>query len=118
MKPKWHASWRVASEGERGCSKFVRMRGGDEVVLEGMASGDLIMVVEDGGGCGKELGIKEGRAEDAARREGGREEGVLTHEESSGGGGGAWSAAALREEGRTDHAFGSVGWTLAVIRWR
>ena len=66
------------------------MRGGDEVVLEGMASGDLRMVVEDEGGCGKELGEgKEGRAEDAARREGGREGGILTHEESRGGGGGA-----------------------------
>ena len=100
MKPKWHASWRVASEGERGCSKFVRMRGGDEVVLEGMASGDLIMVVEDGGGCDKELGeIQEGRVEDAARREGGREEGILTHEESRGGGGGALERCRLARGG-------------------
>jgi len=99
VKPNWHASWRVASEGERGCSKFVRMRGGDGVVLEGMASGDLIMVVEDGGGCGKEIGRKEGRAVDAARREGGREEGILTHEESRGGGGGALERCRLARGG-------------------
>ena len=33
--------------------------------------------------------MKEGVAEDAAIREGGRERGMLTHEESRGGGGGA-----------------------------
>ena len=33
--------------------------------------------------------MKEGGAEDAAIREGGRERGMLTHEESRGGGGGA-----------------------------
>jgi len=30
---------------------------------------------------------------------------------------GAWIAAAVCEAGRTDHAFGSVGETLVMIRW-
>ena len=41
-------------------------------------------------GCSRWLeALKEGGAEDAAIREGGRERGMLTHEESRGGGGGA-----------------------------
>ena len=44
----------MASEGGRGCSEFARMRGGDGVGLEEMASGGWrIMVVEDEGGCGR-----------------------------------------------------------------
>ena len=52
----------MVSEGERGCNKLGKMRGGDEVVVEAMSSGSLRMVVEDeGGGCGRELGeMKEG----------------------------------------------------------
>jgi len=48
-------SWGVVSEGERGCNKRGKMRGGgDEVVVEAMSSGSLRMVVEDeGGGCGR-----------------------------------------------------------------
>ena len=41
-------------------------------------------------GCSRWLGeMKEGGAENLARREGGREGGILTHEESRGRGGGA-----------------------------
>ena len=82
-------SWGIASEGERGCGKLGKSRGGEEVVMEGMSSGRW-MVVEDEGECSGELGeMREGGAEDAAIREGGREGGILTHEESRGRGGGA-----------------------------
>ena len=66
-------------------------------------------------GCSRELGaMKEGGAEDAAIREGGRERGMLTHEESRGGGGGALDRCRLARGGCDRPCFGERWMVVSV----